>query len=155
VGPWSKENISRGLQDFIICIEMFLLSVAHHFVFTYKPYVIGQMIWLRSPRDAIGTVGTFAKQVINQTDLVNDIREVYSPSALKEAQKKHKEVKKNYFEKKAKELEDWEILIGDVPSESSSGKELIGDQPSESGELIGNQPSESGNVKREEKNLYW
>jgi len=94
LGPWNQDSISRGLQDFIICIEMFLLSVAHHFVFTYKPYVIGKMIWLRSPRDAFGTVGTFATQVINPTDIVKDLREAYSPSTLKEAQKRHQEVKK-------------------------------------------------------------
>lgn len=27
------------LQDFIICIEMFLAAIAHHYTFTYKPYV--------------------------------------------------------------------------------------------------------------------
>lgn len=27
------------LQDFIICVEMFLAAIAHHFSFTYKPYI--------------------------------------------------------------------------------------------------------------------
>lgn len=27
------------IQDFIICIEMFLAAIAHHYTFTYKPYV--------------------------------------------------------------------------------------------------------------------
>lgn len=27
------------LQDFIICIEMFLAAIAHHYTFSYKPYV--------------------------------------------------------------------------------------------------------------------
>lgn len=26
-------------QDFIICIEMFLAAIAHHYTFTFKPYV--------------------------------------------------------------------------------------------------------------------
>lgn len=26
-------------QDFIICLEMFLAAIAHHFSFTYKPYI--------------------------------------------------------------------------------------------------------------------
>lgn len=30
---------NRYVQDFIICIEMFLAAVAHHYTFTYKPYV--------------------------------------------------------------------------------------------------------------------
>ena len=27
------------LQDFLICIEMFIAAVAHHYAFSYKPYV--------------------------------------------------------------------------------------------------------------------
>lgn len=27
------------LQDFVICVEMFLAAIAHHFSFTYKPYI--------------------------------------------------------------------------------------------------------------------
>lgn len=26
-------------QDFVICVEMFLAAIAHHFSFTYKPYM--------------------------------------------------------------------------------------------------------------------
>ncbi|XP_008553391.1 transmembrane protein 184C [Microplitis demolitor] len=32
-------HISSKLQDFLICIEMFLAAVAHHFSFSHKPYV--------------------------------------------------------------------------------------------------------------------
>lgn len=32
-------NISSKLQDFLICIEMFLAAVAHHYSFSYKPFV--------------------------------------------------------------------------------------------------------------------
>ncbi|PWA23990.1 hypothetical protein CCH79_00018635 [Gambusia affinis] len=35
----SVEAVATGLQDFIICIEMFLAAIAHHYTFTYKPYV--------------------------------------------------------------------------------------------------------------------
>uniref|UniRef100_A0A668VUY0 Transmembrane protein 184C n=1 Tax=Oreochromis aureus TaxID=47969 RepID=A0A668VUY0_OREAU len=35
----SVEAVATGLQDFIICVEMFLAAIAHHFSFTYKPYV--------------------------------------------------------------------------------------------------------------------
>uniref|UniRef100_W5LK07 Transmembrane protein 184C n=1 Tax=Astyanax mexicanus TaxID=7994 RepID=W5LK07_ASTMX len=31
--------VATGLQDFIICVEMFLAAIAHHFSFTYKPYI--------------------------------------------------------------------------------------------------------------------
>ncbi|OCT97023.1 transmembrane protein 184C-like [Xenopus laevis] len=37
---WKRvQDVATGLQDFIICVEMFLAAVAHHYSFTYKPYV--------------------------------------------------------------------------------------------------------------------
>ncbi|KAM4710114.1 transmembrane protein 184C [Discoglossus pictus] len=35
----SVKDVATGLQDFVICIEMFLAAVAHHYSFSYKPYV--------------------------------------------------------------------------------------------------------------------
>lgn len=32
-------QLSSSTQDFIICVEMFLAAIAHHFSFTYKPYI--------------------------------------------------------------------------------------------------------------------
>lgn len=32
-------EVGRSLQNFLICIEMFLASVAHYFAFSHKPYV--------------------------------------------------------------------------------------------------------------------
>ncbi|MEE6461351.1 hypothetical protein FKM82_001265 [Ascaphus truei] len=39
---WEWKNVkdvATGLQDFTICVEMFLAAIAHHFSFSYKPYV--------------------------------------------------------------------------------------------------------------------
>lgn len=39
---WDWKNVkdvATGLQDFVICVEMFLAAIAHHFSFSYKPYV--------------------------------------------------------------------------------------------------------------------
>ncbi|XP_018023003.1 transmembrane protein 184C [Hyalella azteca] len=33
------QRISNVLQNFLICIEMFIAAVAHHFAFSYKPYI--------------------------------------------------------------------------------------------------------------------
>jgi hypothetical protein len=33
------KDISSSLQNFLICIEMFLAAIAHHYAFSYKPYV--------------------------------------------------------------------------------------------------------------------
>ncbi|KAM9329138.1 transmembrane protein 184C [Gastrophryne carolinensis] len=35
----SVRDVATGLQDFVICVEMFLAAIAHHFSFSYKPYV--------------------------------------------------------------------------------------------------------------------
>uniref|UniRef100_A0A669CHL5 Transmembrane protein 184C n=1 Tax=Oreochromis niloticus TaxID=8128 RepID=A0A669CHL5_ORENI len=42
----SVEAVATGLQDFIICIEMFLAAIAHHYTFTYKPYVQAGRSWV-------------------------------------------------------------------------------------------------------------
>ncbi|XP_052585505.1 transmembrane protein 184C-like [Peromyscus californicus insignis] len=40
LGEWqSVEAVAMGLQDFIVCIEMFLVAIAHHYSFFYKPYL--------------------------------------------------------------------------------------------------------------------
>jgi len=116
LGPWSREHIARALQDFIICLEMFMLAVAHHFVFSYTPYKISnQKKWYQSPHEVAraisGPVGNFAKHVINQQDVVLDLKNTYSPTTIKEAQKQHREVKKHYHAKKVAELEsEFELL---------------------------------------------
>jgi hypothetical protein len=41
---YSVEEAAAGLQDFIICIEMFLAAIGHHYAF---PYVITIFLCLR------------------------------------------------------------------------------------------------------------
>ena len=36
---WNAEDISNVLQDYLVCIEMFLFAIAHSFTFTYKEYL--------------------------------------------------------------------------------------------------------------------
>jgi hypothetical protein len=38
-GLWSSDQVSIGLQDFLICIEMLLMCYVHHRVFPETPYV--------------------------------------------------------------------------------------------------------------------
>ncbi|EFN60450.1 Transmembrane protein 184C [Camponotus floridanus] len=59
-------NIPSKLQDFLICIEMFLAAVAHHYSFSYKPFVNlaqGQAWW-----DAF-------RAMWDVSDVHNDIKE--------------------------------------------------------------------------------
>ena len=39
---WTDREISVGLQDFLICIEMFFISIAHTVTFGHKPYRSGE-----------------------------------------------------------------------------------------------------------------
>lgn len=38
-GTFQHTKPSCFPQDFIICVEMFLAAIAHHFSFSYKPYI--------------------------------------------------------------------------------------------------------------------
>ncbi|KAK9876660.1 hypothetical protein WA026_014035 [Henosepilachna vigintioctopunctata] len=35
-----EQDLSTRLQDFLLCIEMCLAAIAHHYAFSYEPYVI-------------------------------------------------------------------------------------------------------------------
>lgn len=35
---YTTENVVMGLQDFILCIEMLIASIAHHYAFNYKDF---------------------------------------------------------------------------------------------------------------------
>ncbi|XP_076049143.1 transmembrane protein 184C isoform X2 [Oratosquilla oratoria] len=34
-----KQKLSNAFQNYLICVEMFIAAVVHHFAFSYKPYV--------------------------------------------------------------------------------------------------------------------
>jgi len=102
VGHWKQEHIARGLQDFIICIEMFILSVAHGYVFSHKRYEIDRTDYFVSTEEpkVLPSPVVNLKQVINQNDVVIDLKATYSPRTVREAKKQHIEVKKMYELKK-------------------------------------------------------
>jgi len=39
IGSWDANDVAQGLQDYFVCIEMFLFAIAHSFTFTYTEYV--------------------------------------------------------------------------------------------------------------------
>lgn len=39
IGNWAKEDVANGLQDYLICVEMFCFAIAHSFTFTHKEYL--------------------------------------------------------------------------------------------------------------------
>ena len=44
-GSWTSEDVATGLQDWLICVEMFVASLIHILAFSHTPYVLvsGQM----------------------------------------------------------------------------------------------------------------
>lgn len=36
---WTESEIAKGLQDYLICIEMFIFAIAFNFAFTHKDYI--------------------------------------------------------------------------------------------------------------------
>jgi len=38
--PWSAEAVAKGLQDYLICIEMFVGAIVHVFVFPHTDYLV-------------------------------------------------------------------------------------------------------------------
>ena len=61
---YTQQKIAAGLQDFCVCIEMFLGAIAHHYVFSYKDYV---------PEDAPGANTTNCAQGIRALFDVRDV----------------------------------------------------------------------------------
>ncbi len=39
IGQWDVNDVANGLQDYLICVEMFCFAIAHSFTFTYKEYL--------------------------------------------------------------------------------------------------------------------
>ena len=37
---YNADDVSKGLQDFIICIEMFFAAVGHHYYFSHEEYKV-------------------------------------------------------------------------------------------------------------------
>lgn len=39
VDVWSGSDVAKGLQNYLICLEMFVAAIAHKYSFTYRDYV--------------------------------------------------------------------------------------------------------------------
>ena len=38
IGKWDVNDVANGVQDYLICVEMFCFAIAHSFTFTHKEY---------------------------------------------------------------------------------------------------------------------
>ncbi|KNC75952.1 hypothetical protein SARC_11531 [Sphaeroforma arctica JP610] len=71
VGYYSTEYLSYGLQDFLICIEMLFIAVAHLFVFNPEEYIDTSSGRPRSKEYAV-------RDVFAIGDVVQDTRETFN-----------------------------------------------------------------------------
>jgi hypothetical protein len=42
IGLWYANDVANGLQDYLICVEMFCFAIAHSFTFTHEEYIPGR-----------------------------------------------------------------------------------------------------------------
>eukprot|EP01127_Copromyxa_protea_P003109 TRINITY_DN12979_c0_g1_i1.p1 TRINITY_DN12979_c0_g1~~TRINITY_DN12979_c0_g1_i1.p1 ORF type:complete len:364 (+),score=33.74 TRINITY_DN12979_c0_g1_i1:6-1097(+) len=85
IQDWEQKEVANGLNNFIVCIEMFLLAIVHHFVFPYKEYISEDTIDELDTTSAFLAVKNFG-DVINQQDMISDFKTAYSPRKMKNAQ---------------------------------------------------------------------
>eukprot|EP00591_Stephanopyxis_turris_P002353 CAMPEP_0195512042 /NCGR_PEP_ID=MMETSP0794_2-20130614/4151_1 /TAXON_ID=515487 /ORGANISM="Stephanopyxis turris, Strain CCMP 815" /LENGTH=216 /DNA_ID=CAMNT_0040639759 /DNA_START=669 /DNA_END=1319 /DNA_ORIENTATION=- len=38
IGTWNADEVAKGLQDYLVCLEMLLFAVAHSYTFTHQEY---------------------------------------------------------------------------------------------------------------------
>ena len=41
IGTWSGDDVASGLQDYLVCVEMFCFAIAHAYTFTHLEYLPG------------------------------------------------------------------------------------------------------------------
>eukprot|EP01059_Diplonema_ambulator_P002548 TRINITY_DN1216_c0_g1_i2.p1 TRINITY_DN1216_c0_g1~~TRINITY_DN1216_c0_g1_i2.p1 ORF type:complete len:451 (+),score=171.28 TRINITY_DN1216_c0_g1_i2:104-1456(+) len=64
-GSWTKDQVATGMQDFLVCIEMVIVTVLHKKAFSHVPYL---------PESGIRAARVKAKDV---KDAVIDVRDVH------------------------------------------------------------------------------
>jgi len=99
IGEWAQHEVATALNDFIICIEMFILAVVHPFVFPYQEYMAnenGQRVKIKSPHEALKLLKDPVKNfthVVDQSDLISDIVVSYHPKKVANAKAEQKRLK--------------------------------------------------------------
>merc|ERR1712099_157924 len=53
-GDWTSEEVAKGLQAYLICIEMFIAAILHIFVFPHSDYL--KPLSIGSPRSGVNHI---------------------------------------------------------------------------------------------------
>ncbi|RMX66234.1 hypothetical protein DD238_004207 [Peronospora effusa] len=117
LGSWSVENITTGIQNLLICFEMFLVTLAHQWAFSYQPYVHGNV--------ALRT--SILADHLALEDAMRDFNEVmpvvlptpFQPGAATLKAKKKDNYSNDVYAMESVELLSEEGILSDVKSDSS------------------------------------
>jgi len=86
-GSWTVDDVGSGLQDFLICLEMFIIAIVHHYVFPYArfrdPNKVPFLYNKKTKRIFSNPSGTFQPvmknfiQAANVADVIDDTRNTF------------------------------------------------------------------------------
>ena len=89
---WTQNDVAQALQDLIICFEMVIFAVAHHFIFPVpNPIDYDQTTrqdWESRPGAGFGQQQTYQNLMtaVTLTDLVHDAQDVQKPVPMESYQ---------------------------------------------------------------------
>lgn len=119
IGEWSQHEVATALNDFIICIEMFLLAIVHPYVFPYQEYMAnenGERRKINSTKEALKMIHEPVKNfghVVDHSDLLTDIVGSYHPKKVAHAKAELQGLEKEIADEN-ETVEDTEENIGGV-----------------------------------------
>jgi len=90
IGNWTADEVATGINNLLICVEMFLISIANFYVFHYRGYKPAQKNGPRAAGKVFKDVfKNFAKDVLNHNDVVSDVKTAFGKKGISQAREKH------------------------------------------------------------------
>eukprot|EP01126_Amoeba_proteus_P014526 TRINITY_DN1639_c0_g3_i1.p1 TRINITY_DN1639_c0_g3~~TRINITY_DN1639_c0_g3_i1.p1 ORF type:complete len:300 (+),score=41.82 TRINITY_DN1639_c0_g3_i1:331-1230(+) len=90
IGSWGSDEVGYGLNNVLICSEMFLLSILHFWIFPYKTYKPVVKSEPRRPTEVLtSAIHHFATDVVDQSDIVSDVKIAFGKKGYHQAKEKH------------------------------------------------------------------
>jgi len=98
---WSKHDVGKALNDYLICVEMLVLSAVHIYVYPYSEYVnvrnsnVDDMDGrVTSPKAGFQLIQPVRNlgHVMDQSDLISDIVVAYHPSQIASAKEEQQKL---------------------------------------------------------------
>ncbi|XP_076812932.1 transmembrane protein 184C-like [Clavelina lepadiformis] len=143
---WStKEQFANGIQDLLICFEMFFAAIAHHYTFSYQPFVIAghNIPWYRSIKNMFD-ISDVRDDVTDHVKRVGDqVREVRPPWRRKPKDISSVDERTNLLTPSSSDGEMANVL-GYGPSPYGSNSALASEEPTS---VVDDDPRIDGEIK--------